>query len=1178
MTNCLGSDLQLQPPAFNLRQIRQLTLALQADDCSLLKAALDTFLPPGKGSLAAFNLAVSSSATGQALYLLVEGACAARARRCITWLTQTYPAVYLLHDIHGRTLLHRLCMLNGITDSLDTIFHSMPLRSPRETLSPHNGYFSTFTDDTAHCPIRPTSVHSLSADLSRLDIDQAIRVGTAKLGRGPAPDFSPIVDLFVAHIQSVEAIAQRDIYGRSALHYAAVNGFDVIAKTLLRALHRLDPSLDINSGHWCDQEGCTPLIYAVINNHFGLVQALIDLGQIDNVDATILVPTTPSFPTTSSNSTLNAFGVSSPFTRTDKPIPPETSASVLSTSQSFLLLKSHLNTPLTVAAKLGFTDIIKFLLERGANPNAADKDGETPIHYAAREGHAQVLRLLTQSSCPNNPPALNEQDTQNGWTPLCLAALEGHLECVRILLAAGADPNVLDTAGWNAHERAAFRGHCQVTDVLRPLSRKPIEAIREFRNQALPDAITGPARSSSKSTLNLPRLSSHDSSQNRPSPSHSPGKSFIERTYGHKYLQNQGLLVVTLGSNDEKDTASPLELRDDFFDILGATVTPTSNLALVISADTAVGAPTTLHLPLDRPAAIEPLQFLCSLDRDVHLQFDLVAVEEPGTPHDAATLVGRASVRLPIVSGPSHVLTSAAGCEKLLVSLLSTPHMFDLGSIRLEYIMIHPFSHPKMSLNSRAAYWKSLSTKVIGHRGSGMNRDASGGSNLQVGENTVLSFITAANLGAEYVEFDVQLTSDLTPVIYHDWTVTETGIDVPIHSLTKDQFLALTPRKDKDYNKGHHDPSVRHIGHEAEKQAAIAVDALPKRPQLRATETTPIHSHTFTAPHAPITTIAPATSNGGHASSPLGLLDRLNSSPPISRVSRSNSLHGRPQRSPRQFSIPESNLEPAPITIPPPMMSSRSRPSDLLANSTLDLFHPMPPPISTSISASSYSSARSNVLEDDRLREELNEELEKVLTHKKVPKKVKGNNAETIQAPFTTLAETFRQVPAHVGFNIEVKYPMKCEAQDAAVWSHVELNRFVDSILKVVYDLAGDRDVIFSSFHPDICLMLNVKQPSYPVFFLTDGGYYPYVDARCNSLQEAVRFAKHAGLLGIVSVSTLILQAPILAPAIKNQGLLLFTYGVLNNSVPCVQLQKQLEVDAVIVDSVMAVRKGLQDP
>lgn len=40
--------------------------------------------------------------------------------------------------------------------------------------------------------------------------------------------------------------------------------------------------------------------------------------------------------------------------------------------------------------------------------------------------------------------------------------------------------------------------------------------------------------------------------------------------------------------------------------------------------------------------------------------------------------------------------------------------------------------------------------KVIGHRGSGMNKKAS---RLQVGENTVLSFITAASLGAEYVEF-----------------------------------------------------------------------------------------------------------------------------------------------------------------------------------------------------------------------------------------------------------------------------------------------------------------------------------------------------------------------------------------------------------------------------------------
>lgn len=31
-------------------------------------------------------------------------------------------------------------------------------------------------------------------------------------------------------------------------------------------------------------------------------------------------------------------------------------------------------------------------------------------------------------------------------------------------------------------------------------------------------------------------------------------------------------------------------------------------------------------------------------------------------------------------------------------------------------------------------------------------------------------------------------------------------------------------------------------------------------------------------------------------------------------------------------------------------------------------------------------------------------------------------------------------------------------------------------MLKVVYDNLNGRDIIFSSFHPDICLMLAVKQ------------------------------------------------------------------------------------------------------
>jgi glycerophosphodiester phosphodiesterase len=36
-------------------------------------------------------------------------------------------------------------------------------------------------------------------------------------------------------------------------------------------------------------------------------------------------------------------------------------------------------------------------------------------------------------------------------------------------------------------------------------------------------------------------------------------------------------------------------------------------------------------------------------------------------------------------------------------------------------------------------------------------------------------------------DLDVQLTKDHVPVIYHDFLVSETGIDAPVHTLTLEQ-------------------------------------------------------------------------------------------------------------------------------------------------------------------------------------------------------------------------------------------------------------------------------------------------------------------------------------------------------------------------------------------------------
>lgn len=190
---------------------------------------------------------------------------------------------------------------------------------------------------------------------------------------------------------------------------------------------------------------------------------------------------------------------------------------------------------------------------------------------------------------------------------------------------------------------------------------------------------------------------------------------------------------------------------------------------------------------------------------------------------------------------------------------------------------------------------------------------------------------------------------------------------------------------------------------------------------------------------------------------------------------------------------------------------------------------------------------------------------------------LKAAYKKIIEGPFATLKEAFRTVPPNIGFNIELKYPTSDEVEAEGMQHVFEINEFCDHILAVAFAECRDRPLIFSSFHPDICLLLSLKQTTFPVFFLTEGGmtHLPN-EPRANSLHQAIRFAREANLLGICCNSTPLVLAPKLIRVVKENCLLLFTYGPQNNEVGSVQLQTKYGVDAVIVDSVARIRKGLQ--
>lgn len=141
----------------------------------------------------------------------------------------------------------------------------------------------------------------------------------------------------------------------------------------------------------------------------------------------------------------------------------------------------------------------------------------------------------------------------------------------------------------------------------------------------------------------------------------------------------------------------------------------------------------------------------------------------------------------------------------------------------------------------------------------------------------------------------------------------------------------------------------------------------------------------------------------------------------------------------------------------------------------------------------------------------------------------------------------------------------------------IDLNFYIDTILRTVYnENKNGRDIIFLSFHPDVCLLLSLKQPTIPILFLTEAGTAPMADIRASSLQNAIRFAKKWNLLGVVSAAQAIVKTPRLAQVVKSLGLVCVTYGVDNNSPELAKIQMKAGVDAVIADSVLAVREGLR--
>ncbi|CAH8452284.1 unnamed protein product [Heterobilharzia americana] len=197
-------------------------------------------------------------------------------------------------------------------------------------------------------------------------------------------------------------------------------------------------------------------------------------------------------------------------------------------------------------------------------------------------------------------------------------------------------------------------------------------------------------------------------------------------------------------------------------------------------------------------------------------------------------------------------------------------------------------------------------------------------------------------------------------------------------------------------------------------------------------------------------------------------------------------------------------------------------------------------------------------------------------------------------APVPLLKDAFQQTSTNLAFNVEIKYPpetplsaiaeecVKNKTIDSSLPAPYtyfsKINKFCDKVLDTIWLNAGPRYVILSSFNPDVCLALRLKQSFLPVLFISRGGHpcnnSHRTDPRHNNVYSAINWAHIMNLNGVVTVGHHFgstndvekVQAESLAAYLEHKQLACFVYGEGVSNMNFFREASQLGLTGVIVD------------
>ncbi|KAL8548083.1 hypothetical protein ACS0TY_007413 [Phlomoides rotata] len=226
-----------------------------------------------------------------------------------------------------------------------------------------------------------------------------------------------------------------DCEGRRVLHFAAGMGVTEMCEFLIEEVN-----VDVNIQ---TERGDTPLLHAVKEGHVNTAKYLIDH------DAEIAM---------SDSKGCTSFHYAAQ--RDNKEL-----MLLLLMKGANIEAKSVDGTPLQCAALSGNVDTVRFLLERGAEPNSICTLSGSPLICAIKSHSFECMELLLKAGAESNT-------SLHGLGPLALAASEGQTKFLKPLLEAGANPDSFSPDNLSPIEHAALKCNVECVRILFPVSRR----------------------------------------------------------------------------------------------------------------------------------------------------------------------------------------------------------------------------------------------------------------------------------------------------------------------------------------------------------------------------------------------------------------------------------------------------------------------------------------------------------------------------------------------------------------------------------------------------------------------------------------------------------------------------------------------------------------------------------